>query len=187
MIRRATPEDAAAVAPLLLIIWKDMELSILQQETEQRILKTLEKAILLPDYRYFYEHLYVEDREGQIAGVVAGYPGEIEPKIEAPWQLAAEEIGLTFREPVFTDAETFPGEWYLDSIVTSPAFRGQGVGTALLTALPEIAKQTGQKVIGLNCDYGNPAAKRLYERFGFKRTANMRIGTHMYEHMQLSI
>lgn len=184
MIRQATSFDAPEIAPLLLTIWKDMELPIFETENEEMVTKALAKAILLPDYRYYYKHIHVYEKDQQIAGVVAGYPSKIEPLIEEPWKQIIAELHLTYTKPVFVDLETLPDEWYLDSLVTSPAFRGQGIGSALINALPQIAEATGENVIGLNCDLQNPDAKRLYQRLGFVKVAEIEIGTHLYEHMQ---
>ncbi|WP_163651892.1 GNAT family N-acetyltransferase [Listeria sp. PSOL-1] len=184
MIRQATMDDATEIAPLLLTIWKDMELSIFKTEKEATIIKALTKAILLPNYRYYYKHIYVYEKGQQIAGVVAGYPSKIEPLIEKPWQQVIEEFHLTHTKPVFVDLETFPNEWYLDSLVTSEEFRGQGIGSALTNELPNIAKASGESVIGLNCDKKNPHAKRLYNRLGFVKVGEVVLGTHLYDHMQ---
>ncbi|EDH0917570.1 GNAT family N-acetyltransferase [Listeria monocytogenes] len=184
MIRQAKKSDAPKIAPLLLVIWKDMELPILEVEMDEAITNALIEAIQTEDYRYSYRHLHVYEKDGDIAGVLAGYPGEIEPEIDRAWNSIAKKHGITYDEPIFVDKETFPGEWYLDSIVTNEKYRGHGVGTALLAKLTEIAAADGEKVVGLNCDKGNPHAKRLYERLGFHVTGETTLSGHEYEHMQ---
>lgn len=184
MIRQAKKSDAPKIAPLLLVIWKDMELPILEVETEEAITNALVEAIQTEDYRYSYRHLHVFEKDGYIAGVLAGYPGKIEPDIDHAWNAIAKKHGITYDAPIFVDKETFPGEWYLDSIVTNEKYRGHGVGTALLAKLTEIAAKDGEKVVGLNCDKGNPHAKRLYERLGFHVTGEITLSGHNYEHMQ---
>lgn len=161
-----------------------MELPILEVETEEAILNALIEAIQTEDYRYSYRHLYVYEKEGEIAGVLAGYPGKIEPEIDRAWNEIAKKHGIRYKAPIFADKETFPGEWYLDSIVTNEKYRGHGVGTALLAKLTDIAAEDGEKVVGLNCDKGNPHAKRLYERLGFHVTGEITLSGHEYEHMQ---
>lgn len=161
-----------------------MELPILEVEMEEAITNALIEAIQTEDYRYSYRHLHVYEKEGDIAGVLAGYPGKIEPEIDRAWNEIAKKHGIRYEEPIFADKETFPGEWYLDSIVTNEKYRGHGVGTALLAKLTEIAAEDGEKVVGLNCDKGNPHAKRLYERLGFHVTGEITLSGHEYEHMQ---
>lgn len=48
--------------------------------------------------------------------------------------------------------------------------RGQGVGTALLTALLEVARAHGERAISLSVDRRNPA-HALYHRLGFRDVA----------------
>ncbi|EDO1185933.1 GNAT family N-acetyltransferase [Listeria innocua] len=184
MIRQAKKSDAPKIAPLLLVIWKDMELPILEVEAEEAITNALIEAIQTEDYRYSYRHLHVFEKDGDIAGVLSGYPGKMEPEIDHAWNEIAKKHGITYDAPIFVDKETFPGEWYLDSIVTNEKYRGHGVGTALLAKLTEIAANEGEKVVGLNCDKGNPHAKRLYERLGFHVTGEIKLSGHDYEHMQ---
>ncbi|WP_216349346.1 GNAT family N-acetyltransferase [[Limnothrix rosea] IAM M-220] len=51
------------------------------------------------------------------------------------------------------------------SIAVLPEYRGQGVGTQLLTHL--FASELGRLSVSLSVSVGNPAV-RLYERFGFE-------------------
>jgi ribosomal protein S18 acetylase RimI-like enzyme len=51
------------------------------------------------------------------------------------------------------------------SIAVFPEYRGQGIGTQLLTHL--LASVCGQSSVSLSVSANNPAV-RLYERFGFK-------------------
>ena len=82
--------------------------------------------------------------------------------------LRLEKYQLDASTRLFIDKETFPDEWYLDSISVSEDFRGQGIGSRLLEALPKLAKKANRSVIGLSVDEKNPKAKKLYERHGFK-------------------
>jgi GNAT superfamily N-acetyltransferase len=64
-----------------------------------------------------------------------------------------------------------PGYGYLDdatpelTIALLPAYRGQGLGTRLLTELLAAAQQ--YPAVSLSVDASNPAVK-LYQRFGFE-------------------
>jgi GNAT superfamily N-acetyltransferase len=46
--------------------------------------------------------------------------------------------------------------------------RGRGVGTALLEAVPALARAAGHRAVSLSVESDNPAL-RLYERVGFRR------------------
>jgi RimJ/RimL family protein N-acetyltransferase len=54
-------------------------------------------------------------------------------------------------------------------VYVSPAFRGQGAGRALMKAFLERAAMVqGLKQVQLGVAAGNPAARRLYESYGFE-------------------
>jgi ribosomal protein S18 acetylase RimI-like enzyme len=49
----------------------------------------------------------------------------------------------------------------------SPESRGRGLGTALLAATVELAREQGVAALGLSVSERNEVARRLYERAGF--------------------
>jgi GNAT superfamily N-acetyltransferase len=49
-----------------------------------------------------------------------------------------------------------------------PEARGRGIGGALLDALLALAREQGFRALSLAVDRQNPAARRLYERKGFR-------------------
>ena len=187
MIRFATKKDGQAIAPLILVILKDMELPLLDVVSEETILALLSEAIAEPSYRYGFQRGIVYEVDGEVAGVAFGYPSEEEPKIDEPLKKVLKKYDLSEEIQLFIDPETLPDEWYLDTISVNEKFRGAGIGSKLLTALPEIAKRDGKKVIGLNVDQANPAAKKLYARMGFESVGEMTLSGHLYDHMQKKI
>lgn len=187
MIRFATKEDRKAIAPLILVILKDMELPLLEMVPEETILSILSEAVKDPIYRYGYQRGLVYEKDGEVAGVAFGYSAEEEPIIDEPLKKILKEHGLDSDIQLFIDPETLPGEWYLDSISVSEQYRGLGIGSKLLDALPEIARREGKNLIGLSVDKENPEAKKLYSRKGFVDVAERTISGHLYDHMQKKI
>lgn len=55
-------------------------------------------------------------------------------------------------------------------LVTAPAFRGQGVGTALVEAAIDVARAEHCSVVRLSTQASMTAAHAVYERLGFRRT-----------------
>lgn len=55
----------------------------------------------------------------------------------------------------------------IDGLVTLPQWRSQGVGTALIAALEQVARDAGYDRMRLDVDDANPRAKALYLRLGF--------------------
>ena len=57
------------------------------------------------------------------------------------------------------------------SIGVGPESRGRGIGTRVLEALVDVAREGGYRAISLSVETDNPA-RRLYERAGFVRVAD---------------
>ena len=73
---------------------------------------------------------------------------------------------------------------YIDTLAVSPNTQGKGIGKQLIQyAIDEVVVKQ-KKVLGLLVDKDNPAAKRLYERIGFKVVKDIRIFGKVMEHMQ---
>jgi ribosomal protein S18 acetylase RimI-like enzyme len=64
----------------------------------------------------------------------------------------------------------------MDGIAVAGHARGQGLGTALLTHVADIARAAGKKFVRLDVIDTNPRARALYERFGFKDAGTRDLG-----------
>ncbi len=60
-----------------------------------------------------------------------------------------------------------PGSLLMDGIAVAPECRGQGIGTQLLQAVCEHAREVGCRDVRLDVLDNNPRARALYERTGF--------------------
>jgi ribosomal protein S18 acetylase RimI-like enzyme len=63
-----------------------------------------------------------------------------------------------------------PGEVYLARIEIHPDHQGRGIGTRLISALADEARQKGQDLV-LDVLTVNPRAQTLYQRLGMKEVA----------------
>jgi GNAT superfamily N-acetyltransferase len=61
----------------------------------------------------------------------------------------------------------FQEDMYIDILAVAPAMRGQGIGTLLLEAVFQAARDRGFRSVSLEVVDTNPDARRLYERVGF--------------------
>ena len=61
-------------------------------------------------------------------------------------------------------------EFVVDSLAVDPAYRGRGVGTALLQKAEERAAAMDKRTMSLGVVGENAGAIRLYERVGYRRT-----------------
>lgn len=94
-------------------------------------------------------------------GVIAERPSGA--RIGAAWyRLAGERRGYGFVSPDIPEI----------TIGVTRGARGQGVGTALLTALIEQAREAAFPALSLSVEEDNPAV-RLYERLAFTRVGRV--------------
>ncbi|MER2064567.1 MAG: GNAT family N-acetyltransferase [Alkalibacterium sp.] len=183
MIREARKEDTEEMIELLKVILTDMELPMMHEVDWEDIKPALVEAGKHEAYRINYRNAVVKEVDGRLAGFFYGYEGGAASRSFEPIGTVLEKHDLPVFE-IFSDEESVDGEWYLDSLVTHQDYRGQGVGKELLEAAFKKAKASGFSVIGLNVDHENPRAKALYERMGFKKTGEVVLADHDYDHMQ---
>lgn len=79
-------------------------------------------------------------------------------------QLAGEPAGLAWAKEDATD----PARVNLFQVWVAPEARGHGLAAALLDAALAWARATGARTMQLGVVCGNDAARRLYERAGFR-------------------
>ncbi len=65
-----------------------------------------------------------------------------------------------------------PDEFIVSTISVSSDARGLGVGTKLMNAAEDLAKESGKNFMSLGVIGKNEAARRLYERLGYRVTAS---------------
>lgn len=188
MIRFAKPDDAKQAVDLILIVLRDMELAIFDKLSENKIKELLELAFVKePDYRYGYNNAIVKELDGKVAGIAFGYPDHWEDSIDDPFINILLQNDLTEEYRLFSDPEVFKNEWYLDTIVTSPDFRGQGIAPELLNSLTKLALKHDRTKIGLNVDKINEHARHIYIKNGFEKVGEIDIANHDYDHLQKKV
>ncbi len=67
-----------------------------------------------------------------------------------------------------------PDEFIVSTISVSAAARGLGVGTRLMNAAEELARERGKNLMSLGVIGENEAARRLYERLGYRVTKSQK-------------
>lgn len=182
MMRKATPQDAQAIAQLTYLIWHDMELEIVRRYSKERVINALMKSVTETRYRNHFRHVEVYEIDGQVAGMLVAYPGRYEAMYEQAWhELTLEdEIVLQQGTPLpLLEAE--PEDFYIESIATFPQFRRRGVATQLIQhQLQKFPTMTWS----LNCDAHNTAAYQLYRKLGFQEVAKKTLYGHQYRYMR---
>ncbi len=74
---------------------------------------------------------------------------------------------VSFKDNLWQEGEIA----YVEELVVLEAWRGQGIGTRLLTHLIQLAEARGCRRIELDSAFHRTAAHRLYERHGLEKRA----------------
>lgn len=74
------------------------------------------------------------------------------------------------------DRHARDGELLLDGVCVGASVRGRGIGTALLTAAVDLARDRAATSVRLSVIDSNPRARALYERLGFTAVRTERTG-----------
>ncbi|MHA1520778.1 MAG: GNAT family N-acetyltransferase [Promethearchaeota archaeon] len=97
------------------------------------------------------------------------------------WKVLRKEFGTwgaLWRSVIqaFSLGKLKDDEIYIGVIAVSKLYRGKGIGTQLLKAVEDYAREKGFKFITLEVINTNPRAHALYERFGFENIKERKFG-----------
>lgn len=141
----------------------------------------LREVVLSEHSQYSYRNALVAELDGVVVGGVIGYDGSIlYPLREGTYSVIQQHHSHV---PSIVD-ETSAGEFYVDSLAVLPAYRGCGVGSALLERICHKAFTEGHLRVGLLVDSENPKAEALYTSLGFRRVNATMFFEHSMWHMQ---
>ena len=174
-IRPADPGDAQLASRLITLSMGELA-DYLFGGTHLSVDEILTGLFLLEGNRFSRTIVVFAEWDGQPAGMLVSFPG---------WEFARRELAiglgllklcglwdvLRLSVPALSIAngvETYRDEYYLANMAVFPDFRGRGIGSALLGHAEEKARRAGLKKCSLIVDTENPAARRLYERCGYK-------------------
>ena len=179
-MRKATPEDAATVIPLICSAIGEIGYVLTGASEPTQMLDTLEMFFRQKGNRLSHEQVDVLEREGQIAGFLLAYHGKDIEQLDAPIKQRLLQMGLSDADVI---PEARPDEYYLDSVAVHPDFQGQGLGTELIRAFEQQAQRLGHSKCLLIVDVDNTRARALYERLGYTPDGSIEIGGHSYDRM----
>lgn len=186
-IRLAKLDDAEAATELIYAATHDIAHFLTGAADEKDVLAVLAQFFRQKGNRFSYQHALIKEIEQppkgarQVVGIIVMYHGSDAEAIDLP---ILERLRRLHNDPsILIDKEAEPDEFYIDTLSVSPHFSGQGIGTALILASEDRARQLQHTKISLNVHQENERALRLYQRLGYRTTKVIQIYREPYFHM----
>lgn len=122
-----------------------------------------------------YRHALIAELAGMPVGALIGYPlGQ---------EAASVPDGLpAMLVPLHGLMNLVPDTWYVHALAAYPDHRGRGYGTALLAQADRLAASAGKLGVSLIVIDTNTNARRLYERSGYRETAQCKMVKEGWRH-----
>lgn len=180
-VRNAISEDAPVLAACMLLAMEAIVYGFIGRTDYEAAHRFLTHFASLPHNQYSYTNCRVAIAgDGQVVGAINLYDGA---QLHALRQPIVQVIRQQYQPGFIPEAETGPGEVYIDTLGVLPGWQGQGIGRLLLQrVIQEYGEQ--QQVLGLLVEADNARAARLYWSMGFRVvTEKMVFGKRML-HMQ---
>lgn len=190
-IRNASAEDAPLIADAILeAVGEEITAHLAGDRHSRKDVRGIfQRLAQREDSQYSYLNSRIAcDEDGKQMGVCISYDGaELRRLRRAFFEEANATLGwgITPEEVEEVPGETDEEEYYLDTLMTLPEYRGRGVGEALIRDAAKEARRVG-KPLGLLCDVDNARARRLYDRIGFRSRGLRPFAGHQMHHLQLS-
>lgn len=182
IIRKAVHSDSKYIAPLLLLAMEDIIYKYMGKEDHDSALELVSYFTAKNDNQYSYKNCFVAESDKEIIGAVNIYNGAKLKKFRAP---IIEYVRNNFNPDFDLEDETEGGEYYIDSLGINPKYQGKGIGSQILQFLIEKYVHENKNVLGLLVEEGNPNAKKLYLKLGFKPVGYKILVTKKMEHLQI--
>ncbi|MDQ1847591.1 GNAT family N-acetyltransferase [Gemmobacter fulvus] len=113
---------------------------------------------------FSYRNAWLAEVDGAVGACLLGYAAE-----ETPGPIDPDTPPIFV--PLLELEALAPGSWYLNVLATYAAFRGKGLGSALLAQADAIAAASGHHSISLIAADTHQDALRLYSAKGFRQIA----------------
>jgi ribosomal protein S18 acetylase RimI-like enzyme len=159
IIRNATPDDAPAIAPLLLMAMEDI-IYRFTDKTDSGF-EFMLHFVSREHNQYSWQNCIVAEEDGKVVAAVNLYEGTRLRELRQP---VIDHLNSHYNRNVIPEDETDAGEIYIDTLGVVPEMQGRGIGTRLLQY---IIDEYQRETLGILADEDNPDATRLYLKLGF--------------------
>ena len=166
-LRPATLDDAPALAELVNFAGEGLPFYLWNKLAKpgEDAWSVGRSRALREEGSFSYRNSTIAELGGETAGCLIGYPLAREPV----------QTDMSSVPPMFVPLQELedlaPNTWYLNVVAAYPEFRGRGVGSRLLERAEQAALATDRPAISLIVADANVAARRLYEKQGYRETA----------------
>jgi ribosomal protein S18 acetylase RimI-like enzyme len=116
---------------------------------------------------FSYRNAIVLESAGSVSAALIGYPLSDRP------EPIADTMPAMF-VPLQELENLAPATWYVNVLAAYPGVRGKGHGTQLLAVAERLAAATHRRGLSIIVSDTNAGARRLYERCGYRETAQRR-------------
>lgn len=184
MIRQAAPADAPTLSQLIMLAMGNLAPKFVNGRDAGEAGSLFELFAGKTGNQYSYQNALVYEDANGICGMITGYDGAQLQKLRAPF---VQHIKTTYGFEQLVEDETQPGEYYIDCLSVLPNQQGRGIGKKLIRALIDCAADKGYFTTGLLVSKGNPRAKVMYTKLGFKVVDERLFVGDVYQHLQYEV
>lgn len=175
-IRKATASDTDYVAKTVLTAL-DMDSSDIEW---------VKASCADPKSMYSWNKALIAEEDGKPIGCIISYRGDdYLPIREYTWSRLWK--GVDPEVIIRSAIETYPGEYYLDSLAVEAGFRGHGLGKELMRAAMDYGASLGYRKFALLVAVEKPALEAYYASLGFRKTGEVNFFGHRYHRMVKTI
>jgi ribosomal protein S18 acetylase RimI-like enzyme len=175
-LRPATPEDAAAAAPLIYSTMGTLGDFLFGQPSPEGTIRVLAALFREPGHILSHQFSTLAEAEGTIAGIAQEIPEADLSKatLRLPWAFTKcfgwrAAIGLAWRGfPLAFEGDAEAGELYVNTLAVASAYRKRGIGRALLEDAERRARDLNIPACSLSVMLHNTEAFNFYQRVGFR-------------------
>jgi ribosomal protein S18 acetylase RimI-like enzyme len=181
VVRKARSSDSESISLCLLLAMEEIVYKLTGEEKFQSGLAFMNYFVVREFNQYSWQNCWVVEHGGTVAAAVNVYDGARLHELRQP---VIDHLRAQFKRPMTPEDETERGEHYIDSQGVLPQYRCKGIGTNLLQFLIDEYVTKRKLTLGLLVDDGNPGAKSLYLKLGFRRVGTKTLLGKDLEHLQ---